>query len=220
MESNIVYNKFKFILSGCKTIIDAYYFAEIYCNGNNDIKQLVHSMVNGKKYNLVADFRTMKYAINEVASCMYQDEAEQIIEKYREDTCDATQIATLMRIMRTKQKQHKQISIKKNNNQPAEIVLCEKICPHCNHKCKSLVTASYVICGYTNSKNGYDWDGCGKDWCFQCGKKLCKSWQGNKLYVESNRCHNGECCRKTANDNNEDYEMEYCMCTNEFVRRV
>ena len=41
----------------------------------------------------------------------------------------------------------------------------------------------YVICGYINSNKGYDWNGCGKDWCAKCNKMLCKSWDLNQLWA-------------------------------------
>lgn len=83
-----------------------------------------------------------------------------------------------------------------------------KKCPHCEKELKNATNESYVICGYDNK--GYDWKGCKKDWCFKCGKKLCKAWDINELYNIQNRYH-GKCCKKFAKKNNLNYE-DFCVC--------
>jgi hypothetical protein len=93
-----------------------------------------------------------------------------------------------------------------------------KYCPHCSEKYISSESTTHVICGYNDSHNGYNWTGCQKDWCFTCGKKLCKSWNENKLYLEPNRIHNSECCKQHAINNGESYN-NYCHCNNKYVNR-
>ena len=78
-------------------------------------------------------------------------------------------------------------------------------------------SATYVICGY--GTKGFDWQGCGFDWCFQCGKKLCKCWNVNHLYNLKNRFHNSKCCRSHALKTGGLYPDDYCQCRNKFVRR-
>ena len=71
-------------------------------------------------------------------------------------------------------------------------------CPHCNNKNYGSIGSPYMICGYT--PRGFDWKGCGKDWCFRCEKLLCKKWEINSLHFELNRIHTDECCSKHANE--------------------
>jgi hypothetical protein len=93
----------------------------------------------------------------------------------------------------------------------------DKPCPHCNHIRRDNINATYVICGYY--RNGYDWIGCENDWCFKCGKKLCKNWDTDVLYVLSNRTHNNKCCKHQADKNNDPYLQSYCFCYNDHVQR-
>ena len=71
---------------------------------------------------------------------------------------------------------------------------------------------AYVICGYPDANRGYDWKGCCSDWCFSCGKMLCKTWDRDDLNVESNRFHDDECCKIHAKKNGHSYPKDYCNC--------
>lgn len=88
--------------------------------------------------------------------------------------------------------------------------LIKKKCPHCNKVTEKLCHETYVICGYT--KKGFDMEGCGNDWCFSCGKKLCKSWYVHNLFIEQNRIHNNHCCKLAAYKRKENHTMLYCTC--------
>src|SRR3989344_629414 len=90
-------------------------------------------------------------------------------------------------------------------------------CPHCGNDYIITKGCSYVICGYT----GYNDDitGCGRDWCMDCGKKLCKEWKKNKLYIPENRKHDTMCCIKYAIENSIDFEEQFCKCVNPHVER-
>lgn len=94
----------------------------------------------------------------------------------------------------------------------------KKKCPHCNKSCIEYNDVLYVICGYSGNK-GYDWTGCSNDWCFQCGKRLCKSWDKNELYNKINRFHDKKCCKIDAQRLGCDYYEEYCQCEHFFVKR-
>ena len=61
-----------------------------------------------------------------------------------------------------------------------------------------------------NTKNGYDLKGCGRDWCFKCEKILCKLWEQDSLFLEMNRYHTKDCCKKHSIKNNKNYEKDYC----------
>lgn len=98
------------------------------------------------------------------------------------------QKAIILRIMR-----HKHITYKKD-----EIIV--KPCPHCGKELLLPVGSTYAICGRMMSMDQYT-GGCGRDWCFLCGKKLCKSWDKNKLFMHSKRKHTSTCCIKYAKKN-------------------
>lgn len=220
------YYEFSHVLSGCRTILDSYYFAEKYSKTNPETKTLVTSMINGKKYHNVLDFKTMKSIIETLDDIKYKDEADKIINEYMESTIDPVQLKTLLRITKSKilrplcnsnnYNYNDIYHISKNNVEPE---LITKSCPHCNRYCIAPIDTEYIICGYNNTKTGYDLVGCGKDWCFKCGKILCKKWDLHKLFLEINKSHNDECCKQHAKNNNKIYPDNYCQCYNLHVQR-
>jgi len=150
----------------------------------------------------------------------FKDIYERII--YRID--DTIQLNTLYRIKEIKDKQLNKIKdICIDNNQDYNTVTYKKIfkfCPHCNKKVFAKTNTKYIICGYENeNNNGFDWIGCGQDWCFQCNKKLCKSWDVDQLYNIHNRNHNIKCCKKHAIKTLDNYYENYCFCNNKHVNR-
>jgi hypothetical protein len=206
------YDEFSNILSGCRTIIDACCFAENYLKTNPGIRQLVYSMVYGKRYEKVLDFQTMKTAINIIERIDNKDDAEETIDEYERVTTDVVQIITLKRIAKRKisncaNKNKNNIQIKSN-----KIKKLTKNCPHCGHNCLGDNDSEYVICGYSDPHVGYDWIGCGRDWCFKCNKMLCKKWKDDFLHILSNRIHNNDCCKKHANEFQKNYLNDYCQC--------
>ena len=98
----------------------------------------------------------------------------------------------------------------RNGNQNNQYNISKK-CPHCFHILNMPATTQYVICGYHNSTYGYDWNGCGRDWCFHCNKMLCKRWETNNLHLQMNRHHDDECCLIHAQENNYKYPDDYCQ---------
>jgi len=206
------YNEFNTILSGCKTILDAYYFGDIYLKYNPEMRLLINSMINGKKYEHVLSFKSMMSAIHSINNYTYKDEADDLIDIYILKTSDTIQLKTLKKI--SKNKIIRDVIIDKQYNK------INKNCPHCSQISTDTIDKSYTICGYTDEHKGYDWKGCGKDWCFKCGKKLCKSWESDKLFLLLNRYHNDTCCKNDAIKNNKKYEEVYCQCNNENVHRL
>lgn len=85
-----------------------------------------------------------------------------------------------------------------------------KNCPHCGLVFNNIRGNQYIICGYTGNHKGYDWKGCKRDWCFTCGKKLCKVWDFDELYDEDNRFHD-TCCIKYAKMNKLSKD-DFCSC--------
>ncbi len=214
------YNEFTNVLFGCRTIMDAYYFAEKYSKNNPEMKNVISSMINGKRYEQILDFKTIKSVLENLDNIHYRDDAEEFIERYCKQTTDIAQIRALTRVTKNK--------ILRPSNKPkisttfiSEIrednYMVTKKCPHCKNDCRADANTGYVICGYTNTHKGYDWCGCGKDWCFKCEKMLCKSWEPNQLYVAVNRNHDGNCCKRHASETQHNYPEDYCLCSNENV---
>lgn len=138
----------------------------------------------------------------------YYDDAIKILEDIETNCNDVAQINTFKRIIKNKPSKQ---CIENDKN-------VVKKCPHCNYGNIGPQNSIYKICGYNDK--GYDWIGCGKDWCFRCGKRLCKSWTNNMLFNISNRCHDSKCCKNYALKHNLIYPNDFCMCHSFFVNRL
>lgn len=139
-----------------------------------------------------------------IEKCKNKNDANKIISSIMPNINDNAQINTLTRIL--------------NENFKDKIIVNNKYsCPHCNRKNNNDSDDEYVICGYTC--RGYDWYGCGKDWCGICNKKLCKHWANDSLYNKFNRIHNNKCCKKHAEKNGCDYLTEYCQCIHKYYKK-
>lgn len=139
--------------------------------------------------------------LNIIDNLYYFNDSKLIINDLISLNIDSVQVATLNRLIKNKPMKDNIVYNKTNTKQ----------CPHCGHdnQCSS---GNYVICGYTVS--GYDWLGCGRDWCFVCGKKLCKKWLDNMLHNKTNRVHDNKCCKHYAYHNNMSYIESFCQCNN------
>jgi len=214
------YVEFSHILSGCRTITDAYYFAEIFLKSNPEMGTLVYSMVNGKRYDHIIDFKSIKTSLETINEQKYKETANEHVENYLQKTSDNIQKKTFNRVTKDKPNVPQDYMKQKINISDNIQQLCvTKNCPHCNSPSTCSIDTKYIICGYSNSMTGYDWKGCGKDWCFECGKMLCKSWDANKLLLQMNRFHDCECCSRHSFMNNKDYMQNYCQCLNKNVNR-
>ncbi len=202
----------KAILSGCDTILDANYFGEQYANKYPEMRSLIWSIIKGKTYTDNLDVKTKQDLLRDIFMCDYYSDAEKMITKLGHKINDDTYKRTLNRIANLKQKQH--FDAKNTRRQ----VVCKK-CPHCDCIMSAQMGTTYVICGYNDTKLGYDWRGCCGDWCFECGKMLCKKWQNDALHCDKNRIHTTECCKNHAIENETKYPDDYCQCSNIYVRR-
>lgn len=215
-----LYNRFKNILSGCTTLSDAIYYAEIMSLEFPYLHDLFLSAVYSNTYVSMLDTRTLKNVILEIENYVYREDVEEFLKKRFKETLNEVQKKTFDRIINTKQikpinsKNIEVYEIKKHDDE-----IKEMSCPHCKTQYFLNKNTEYVICGYTDNHNGYDWKGCNRDWCFKCGKMLCKSWQEHKLYVNDNQNHNSKCCREHAKKYNNKYPNDYCQCRNKNVNR-
>lgn len=213
----IEFNKLKYNILGQKTRDDAINILNRY-----KITQLNYNLsmsyINGKKYDLAFDNETMIKYMKDLNILKYKEDVYEEINNLLilKSTIDIAQIKTFIRIANSKQTRPQYISMKELKQRNTEQVIT-KLCPHCGHKCTTSRDMKHIICGYHES--GYDWEGCGGDWCFTCGKMLCKKWDKNELYLLINRFHDSKCCNKHAKKNNYTYPDKYCMCKNIYVNR-
>jgi len=193
------YIKIMNIISGTNTFIDANRIIE--CIGKKD-DEVINNILRSKKFdNGVLNFVEINDIIEKVNKLTYIDEYEIFIREIidTKKISDLVQLNVLNRIGNSKLFRSYDGKITKK-------------CPHCNHLMTMIADTTYVVCGYINETVGFDGSGCQRDWCFKCGKKLCKSWGENELYINKNREHDGKCCKMYAIFNNEDFEKEYCHC--------
>lgn len=212
-NSNEIFNKYKLIIDGCQNPTD---ITEILIkNGVNDRDiNLLLSYASSRKYNICFSKSNFIEIINNLNKQKYKEDVLEEMKVHLQKTTDIAQINTMHRIANTKIL--KPTIITKSTIKNKDDVI-KKTCPHCCQINTKDKTSEYVICGY--DIDGYNWEGCGKDWCFSCGKKLCKSWDSHNLFLEDNRKHNKKCCKEYADNHNLNYEEEFCFCKNIFVDR-
>lgn len=190
------YNMYKNIFSGLRHQDDVDFFVnkcpkediEIITSINNSYCPIdVYSMLNIKNF------------LENVQNYKYREELEDILNGTSFDKIQQSITESIL------------------NSKPPKPIQCKKIllkkCPHCNYPSSAPEDTSYIVCGVdVRGKVGLDYNGCLKDWCFKCGKKLCKDWNNDYLFVEMNRRHNEKCCRTHAKKNGFKYPDDYCMC--------
>lgn len=84
-----------------------------------------------------------------------------------------------------------------------------KQCPWCSRWCLKDDACAYIFaCGLeTNGKFQID-HGCGRSWCWECGKKYCSQYYDpvtGKRLLTAKDTHNPFCCREEAGFKQEDY---------------
>ena len=190
-----IFLQMRTIIDGSHTLLDAIHLSNRFCNKYPEHKEIIMSYIYGSKYTYNVDLKTKQSLLN---LAFHNQDIENTTIK--DDIYDKA----MLRIQNNRQKN---ISMKASKT-------ITKKCPHCFHALNADENTTYVICGYINQTNGYDWYGCGKDWCFTCNKKLCKNWNDDYLQLLSNRKHNDTCCKEQATKNSLVYEEEYCGCVN------
>lgn len=203
----------KFVLSGSKTIEDCYLILDT-CILNENEKLMILQLINLKKQDKCFDYITMKSILKEIEEIQFRDDAQIYANNFIEKTDDIVQIKTITRLINNKSPKPQEIyrldwKDQYNIGDYVEQKI-EKKCPHCNHINRARKSTGYIICGYGD--NGYDWEGCGKDWCFKCNKILCKTWDIDMLFIEKNRIHDNECCKRHAVIHNMKWPENYCHC--------
>lgn len=200
--SRLVSSKTNELLSDPKQILNTDHY--------NKIKKILSTMEYSLDNNCISDIKFIEL-IDTITNEKYKEDIYAILENKIQ--FNTVQKKSLDRIIKNKPNQKLDIydnSKKKDNTE-------NKNCPHCGHINTSYKDNAYIVCGYTNK--GYDLEGCANDWCFGCGKRLCKNWMTHDLFMITNRFHNGKCCKKHAEDNGLEYGNSYCNCTNSYVNR-
>lgn len=193
--------------------------SDIYINKTDDKieRQLMSSLINKYRFRKKLDPEVFCTYIEVIENLTSYNDALRIYDNIRGKTNDVAQINTLNRVMKNKKIDTNDLRVDQEGtdaNCPAKIY---KPCPHCDRILMGDDKTKYIICGY--SKKGFDWKGCGRDWCFQCGKKLCKCWNIDFLFDTNNRYHNNKCCKYFAHKIGDTYEKDYCQCKEFYVKR-
>jgi hypothetical protein len=84
-----------------------------------------------------------------------------------------------------------------------------KQCPWCQRWCLKDNACAYIFaCGLDHKNRFHVGFGCGKSWCWKCGKKYCGQYYnpetGQKLSTAKDH-HDAFCCRKDEEFKEEDY---------------
>ena len=185
------------------------------------LKSILLNYCLSKKTNNNISMINLMCLLKPLNNITYKDDIKILIDDTLTKTTDVIQQKTLLRFLNYKPAKPAKLN-KISDIQPNTPTL-SKECPHCSHiYTTNDTTTTYVICGYGSKANsGYDWIGCQRDWCFSCGKKLCKKWDENMLNVIENRTHNHKCCKKDAKKGAypQDYMQNYCQCSGYNVNR-
>jgi len=84
-----------------------------------------------------------------------------------------------------------------------------KQCPWCERWCLKDSACNYIFaCGLTTDKRFTIGTGCGKSWCWQCGKKFCGQYMDVNTGLKTRNAkefHNKDCCSKEAGFLKEEY---------------
>jgi hypothetical protein len=97
------YNKYKHILSGCRTIYDALYFSQEIIKEYPELKNLINGMIHGKQYEKVLDLRTIAQTLNILNDFTSRNEIDTYINENLKNNIDIVQLNALMRIGKMKQ---------------------------------------------------------------------------------------------------------------------
>lgn len=102
IELKEIYNQYKNILSGCRTIYDSLYFAQDIINKYPKYKNFINGMIHGKTYEKILDFRSVAQTLNTLAELPSQNDINEYINNNLREQYDIIQVGTFMRLGKTK----------------------------------------------------------------------------------------------------------------------
>jgi hypothetical protein len=180
--------------------------------------ELINSLLESSNFSKIIDYDTFISLLNKLIKIQYRVDANKFVEKIIKNTDDIVQINTIYHVLHMANTTNEIVSLQDIRTELSDDMdFNNKSCPHCNINTNIDILSNYMICGYT--EEGFDWNGCGKDWCIKCGKMLCKSWQIDQLYDKNNRVHDKLCCKNHSQVNNNIYPDMYCQCIESYVDR-
>jgi hypothetical protein len=206
---NNKFKEYRILINSVTSKDDVEYIYNLYHKQIKDpyIKHLMNSYKDSFHNNYSIGTKEFMDILNKFNKFQYRDDARDLIRKIFKRTINETQRNTIIRIIGSLPP--KTITVPKLSGKKVH-----KKCPHCQKQTELNIDSTYVICGYTDK--GFDLDGCGKDWCFRCEKKLCKSWYVHELFIHDNRYHNDKCCKLMAYKKNES-RKKYCRCKKIYI---
>jgi hypothetical protein len=85
-----------------------------------------------------------------------------------------------------------------------------KQCPWCERWCLKDDACNYIFaCGLQTGAGGFVIGaGCGRSWCWECGKKFCGQYidpETGKKTSDAREGHDAECCKKDLNFKQDEY---------------
>jgi hypothetical protein len=84
-----------------------------------------------------------------------------------------------------------------------------KQCPWCLRWCLKDNACSYIFaCGLDHTNKFHIHAGCGRSWCWDCGKKYCTPYYDSESgirRVDAKDMHTSECCKKEEGFKQEEY---------------
>jgi hypothetical protein len=85
-----------------------------------------------------------------------------------------------------------------------------KQCPWCARWCLKDAACNYIFaCGLQTGSNRFDvGTGCGRSWCWECGKKFCGVYMDPTTGVkrrDARESHDAQCCRQETGFQEGDY---------------
>jgi hypothetical protein len=178
---------------------------------NERERLLLESAYNGVRRNpRLIGYIKFTEIINDLMKLSTKKDIMDELKKLNDKDIVGYQRAVLMRILKSKSNMDSNDS---TDTEKSSIVITKK-CPHCMTECSMPNKTTYVVCGY--AYGAFDWKGCKRDWCFYCGKKLCKKWKRHNLFIHENRFHTMVCCKKYASKTGYD-PNDYCDCNYSMV---
>ena len=103
MNINKAYNIFKNILSGCKTMVDAFYFVDKIIKLCPESRELLIGMIYNKKYDKSFDIRSMAYTLNRLDLLKKRSEVDEFIDNNIKNYLDQVQLNSFLRLSKTKE---------------------------------------------------------------------------------------------------------------------
>jgi hypothetical protein len=209
--------KYKLLFLSLNNIKDINKLCNLLNLSNNE-KIYINNYFNSLNLPKKISYNDFLGILDDLHNLKYKEDVMENLYKLGNKTTDINQINSIIKIGNTKQEKYSNI-ITNNIKEKNKWFNIKQNCPHCNITCKIDFESDYAICGYNDTRIGYNWEGCGRDWCTKCGKKLCKKWNENNLFIIENRFHDNECCLKYCKLLGNNYLLDFCQCYNEYVDR-